>query len=141
MADLINVHDPVSRARTLEGMGVDIIAAHVGIDQQMIGKNSLDLLKAIQGEIHIPVAVAGGLDAATAGEAVSYGADIVIVGGWIARSADVTGSTRLIRQSIDSPPFRPRKKRVWMKRFIRFLCRSLHPTSVMRCTGRAHSRD
>ena len=40
MADLINVPDPVARARTLESMGVDIIAAHVGIDQQMIGKIS-----------------------------------------------------------------------------------------------------
>lgn len=111
MADLINVQDPVARARVLESLGVDIIAAHVGIDQQMIGKNSLDLLKAIHGVIHIPVAVAGGLDAATAGEAVNHGADIVIVGGWIARSADVTGSTKMIRQSMDSPSLQaPEKK-------------------------------
>ena len=103
MADLINVRDPVVRARELESLGVDIIAAHVGIDQQMIGKNSLDLLQALHGQIHIPVAVAGGLDAATAGEAAKQGADIVIVGGWIARSADVTGSARTIRQSLDSP--------------------------------------
>ena len=111
MADLINVHDPVARARTLEGMGVDIIAAHVGIDQQMIGKTSLSLLKALQGEIHIPVAVAGGLDAATAGEAVCHGADIVIVGGCIARSADVTESTQLIRHSIDSPSIQALEKK------------------------------
>jgi 3-hexulose-6-phosphate synthase/6-phospho-3-hexuloisomerase len=110
MADLINVKDPVSRARTLERMGVDIIAAHVGIDQQMIGKSSLSLLKDIRGEIHIPVAVAGGLDAATAGEAVCYGADIVIVGGCIARSADVTGSTTLIRQSLDAPSIQSQEK-------------------------------
>ena len=103
MADLINVRDPAERARTLEELGVDIIVAHVGIDQQMIGKDSLDLLKSIQEGIHIPVAVAGGLDAVTAGEAVKQGADIVIVGGWIARSADVTASARKIRQSIDSP--------------------------------------
>ncbi|MDD1701535.1 MAG: bifunctional hexulose-6-phosphate synthase/ribonuclease regulator [Methanoregula sp.] len=103
MADLINVRDPVPRASRLEELGVDIIAAHVGIDQQMIGKDSLDLLKTIRDVVHVPVAVAGGLDAATAGEAVNQGADIVIVGGWIARSADVTASTRMIRQSIDSP--------------------------------------
>ena len=103
MADLINVRDPVPRAARLEELGVDIIAAHVGIDQQMIGKDSLDLLKTIRDVVHVPVAVAGGLDAATAGEAVNQGADIVIVGGWIARSADVTASTRMIRQSIDSP--------------------------------------
>ncbi|HNS83594.1 MAG TPA: orotidine 5'-phosphate decarboxylase, partial [Methanolinea sp.] len=38
MADLINVRDPILRARELEQMGVHIINAHVGIDQQMIGK-------------------------------------------------------------------------------------------------------
>ncbi|HNX17251.1 MAG TPA: bifunctional hexulose-6-phosphate synthase/ribonuclease regulator [Methanoregula sp.] len=103
MADLINVKEPLPRAQVLESLGVDIIAAHVGIDQQMIGKDSLDLLKTIQGSVHIPVAVAGGLDAVTAGEAAKHGADIVIVGGGIARSADVTGSTKLIRQSVDSP--------------------------------------
>ena len=40
MADLINVQDPVGRSRELESLGVNIIAAHVGIDQQMIGKDS-----------------------------------------------------------------------------------------------------
>ena len=44
MADLINVPDPIPRALILENMGVDIICAHVGIDQQMMGKSSLDLL-------------------------------------------------------------------------------------------------
>jgi len=103
MADLINVRDPVVRAKELELLGVDIVVAHVGIDQQMIGKNSLDLLKSIRGEIQIPLAVAGGLDASTAGYAVKEGAAIVIVGGWIARSADVTGAARKIRSSLDSP--------------------------------------
>ncbi|MGA9087243.1 MAG: bifunctional hexulose-6-phosphate synthase/ribonuclease regulator [Methanoregula sp.] len=111
MADLINVPDPVSRARALEAIGVDIIAAHVGIDQQMIGKDSLELLKTLQGEIHIPVAVAGGLNAATACDAVHHGADIVIIGGWIVRSADITGSTELIRHSMDSSSLKaPEKK-------------------------------
>ncbi|MFZ1896986.1 bifunctional hexulose-6-phosphate synthase/ribonuclease regulator [Methanoregula sp.] len=111
MADLINVRDPVGRSRELESLGVNIIAAHVGIDQQMIGKDSLDLLQAIMREIQIPVAVAGGLDAVSAGEAAKIGADIVIVGGWIARSADVVGSTRMIRQSLDSPSLAaPEKK-------------------------------
>jgi len=103
MADLINVQDPVSRAVALEALGVDIIGAHVGIDQQMIGKSSIDLLSSLSGTVHIPIAVAGGLDAATAGEAVSRGANIVIVGGWIVHSADVTGSTKKIRAAMDHP--------------------------------------
>ncbi|MCX6684532.1 MAG: bifunctional hexulose-6-phosphate synthase/ribonuclease regulator [Methanoregula sp.] len=106
MADLINVIDPVSRACELEVMGVDIICAHVGIDQQMMGTNSIELLTSISGKVHIPLAVAGGIDAASAGDAVRCGADIVIVGGWITRSADVCGSTKKIRTELDNPSIR-----------------------------------
>ena len=111
MADLINVKDPVSRATELEELGIDILCAHVGIDQQMTGKSSLDLLASLSEQVHIPLAVAGGIDAAGAGEAVRSGADIVIVGGWIVRSADVTGSTKKIRSAMDHPSIRsPEKK-------------------------------
>ena len=103
MTDLLNVADPSARARELETLGVDIIAVHTGIDQQMTGKNPLDILTQIKGLVSLPVAVAGGIDAAIAGEAVRLGAEIVIVGGWIVRSADVTGSAREIRTSLDNP--------------------------------------
>jgi 3-hexulose-6-phosphate synthase/6-phospho-3-hexuloisomerase len=103
MADLINVNDPVTRSLKLETMGVDIICAHVGIDQQMMGKSSLELLADLAGQVHIPLAVAGGIDAKSAGLAVQCGADIVIVGGHIVRSADVTRSTKRIRAAIDNP--------------------------------------
>ncbi len=111
MADLINVADPVPRALKLETMGVDIICAHVGIDQQMMGKSSLNLLADLSGLVHIPLAVAGGIDAAGAGDAVLSGADIVIVGGWIARSADVSGSTKKIRTAMDNPSIRTIEKK------------------------------
>ena len=101
MADLINTPDPIGRARELEEMGVDIIAAHAGIDQQMVGLSSVDLVKELAGKISVPIAVAGGLDAASAAEAVRSGAGIVIVGGNIVRSGDVTASTGKIRRSID----------------------------------------
>src|SRR5512137_746141 len=111
MADLINAADPQDRAVQLESMGVDIICAHVGIDQQMTGKDSLDLLATLAGKVHIPVAVAGGIDAEGAGEAVCRGADIVIIGGWIIRSADVTASTRKIRAAMDKPSGKSRVKK------------------------------
>jgi len=110
MADLINVPDPIPRALILEKMGVDIICAHVGIDQQMVGKSSLDLLADLAALIHIPLAVAGGIDIKSAGLAVKYGADIVIVGGWITRSADVCGSTKKIRKELDNPSVQPVEK-------------------------------
>ncbi|HDR72376.1 MAG TPA: bifunctional hexulose-6-phosphate synthase/ribonuclease regulator [Methanoculleus sp.] len=107
MADLINVADPAARAVELERLGVDIINAHVGIDQQMIGKSSIELLDRIAGSVSVPVAVAGGLDADTAAEAVLHGAGIVIVGGWIVRSADVARSAQAVRDAVDSPTIPP----------------------------------
>ncbi len=102
MADLINVSDPVSRAVRLQELGIDIICVHVGIDQQMVGKDPLDTLKEVRAAVSIKVAVAGGLDSASAANAVALGADIVIVGGNIIRARDVTASARRIRESIDA---------------------------------------
>ena len=101
MMDLITVPDPVSRSRELEELGVDYICVHVGIDQQMTGKDTIDFLKQIVKEVKTPVAAAGGMDAASAADAVASGAAIVIVGGSIVRSANVTESARKIRESID----------------------------------------
>jgi len=109
MADLINSKNPIERARDLESMGVEYIVAHVGIDQQMLGMTSNDLLKKLSGKVSVPIAIAGGLDAASAAEAVSLGAKIIIVGGAIVRSADVTASTRKIREAIDHPVRRSRR--------------------------------
>jgi 3-hexulose-6-phosphate synthase/6-phospho-3-hexuloisomerase len=103
MADLINVADPVSRSKELAALGVHIINAHVGIDQQMIGKSSLGILQKIRGAVEIEIAAAGGLDAGTAPQAAAGGADIIIIGGAITRSADVSTSTRRIREALDAP--------------------------------------
>lgn len=110
MADLINVTSACGRARELESLGVHIINAHVGIDQQMIGKSSVSMMSALKGSVSIPLAVAGGLDAATAPHAVAGGADIVIVGSSITKSAAVTASARAIREAIDNPSL-PREER------------------------------
>ena len=101
MMDLLTVPDPVGRSRELEELGVDYICVHVGIDQQMTGKDTIDFLKRIVKEVKTPVAAAGGMDAVSAADAVASGAAIVIVGGSIVRSANVTESARKIRESID----------------------------------------
>jgi 3-hexulose-6-phosphate synthase/6-phospho-3-hexuloisomerase len=90
------------RAKELEKLGVDYICVHVGIDQQMTGRSTIDFLKQIAKEVGIPVAAAGGIDSVSGAEAIANGASIVVVGGSIVRSADVTSSARLIRDSIDS---------------------------------------
>ena len=102
MMDLLTVSDPVKRSRELEALGVDYICVHVGIDQQMTGRDTIDFLKEIVKEVRTPVAAAGGIDARTGAEAVASGAAIVIVGGSIVRSAEVTASARKIREAIDS---------------------------------------
>lgn len=101
MMDLLTVPDPVKRARELDILGVDYICVHVGIDQQMTGRDTIDFLKQIVKEVKTPVAAAGGIDAVTGAEAIANGAAIVIVGGSVVRSADVTSSARKIREAID----------------------------------------
>jgi 3-hexulose-6-phosphate synthase/6-phospho-3-hexuloisomerase len=101
MVDLMNADDPVRRAKELEGMGVDYVCVHVGIDQQMRGMDTLNLLKKVSAELNTPLAVAGGVNAELASEAVNLGADVIIAGGDIARSAKVKESTKKIRESMD----------------------------------------
>lgn len=103
MADLISIEEPVMRAQQLEKLGVDYINVHIGIDQQMMGKDPMDILKDIADTVDIPVAVAGGMDAKTGAQAVKLEADIIIVGGNITRSDNVTKSARAIRESVDAP--------------------------------------
>ncbi|MBE0517215.1 MAG: bifunctional hexulose-6-phosphate synthase/ribonuclease regulator [Methanophagales archaeon] len=101
MVDIMNTEDPVKRAKDLEEMGVDYVCVHVGIDQQMKGMDTLSLLERVSEVINTPLAVAGGIDAEMAAEAVSLGAEVIIVGGNITRSAKVHESTRKIRERMD----------------------------------------
>jgi 3-hexulose-6-phosphate synthase/6-phospho-3-hexuloisomerase len=101
MVDIMNTEDPVKRAKDLEEMGVDYVCVHVGIDQQMRGMDTLSLLEKVSEVINTPLAVAGGIDAEMAADAVNLGAEVVIVGGNITRSAKVQESTRKIRERMD----------------------------------------
>jgi 3-hexulose-6-phosphate synthase/6-phospho-3-hexuloisomerase len=101
MMDLLTTDDPIARAQELDRLGVDYICVHVGIDQQMTGRDTIDLLKQIVTKVNTPVAAAGGIGVETGREAIANGAAIVIVGGNIVRSADVTGSAKRIRDAID----------------------------------------
>jgi 3-hexulose-6-phosphate synthase / 6-phospho-3-hexuloisomerase len=103
MADLISASDPARRAVELEALGVDYVNVHIGIDQQMMGRNPVSILREISEKVSVQLAVAGGIDAKSAAQAVKAGARIVIVGGNITRSDNVTEAARKIRQSVDSP--------------------------------------
>uniref|UniRef100_A0A7C4W3G0 Bifunctional hexulose-6-phosphate synthase/ribonuclease regulator n=1 Tax=Geoglobus ahangari TaxID=113653 RepID=A0A7C4W3G0_9EURY len=102
MADLINTPNPVERAKELEKLGVDYINVHVGIDQQMMGMDPLEVLSKIVKKVEIPVATAGGLDAEKAAECVALGANIVIVGSNIIKIKEtLRESARKVREKID----------------------------------------
>jgi len=100
MVDLIGVKDKTTRAEELEKLGVDFLCVHIGIDQQMIGKKPVEILKSIVKKTKIPVAVAGGLNSETVVDAVKAGASIVIVGGAITKAKDVIKATKQIKEAI-----------------------------------------
>jgi 3-hexulose-6-phosphate synthase / 6-phospho-3-hexuloisomerase len=102
VVDLLNVADPVGRTRRAAELGAAAVCLHVGIDMQMQGKTPFDVLAALARDAPIPVAVAGGLTSETVAAAVRAGARILIVGGAITKSPDITEATRRIRQAIET---------------------------------------
>lgn len=100
MVDLINVAEPVERAKKLEKIGADIICIHVGIDQQMEGMDPLSILKETNSVVSTPLGIAGGITSESAGKAVKKGADIVIVGGAITKSEDAAHATAKIKEAM-----------------------------------------
>ncbi|WP_369798616.1 3-hexulose-6-phosphate synthase [Methanosarcina sp. WH1] len=130
MADLISAPDPVKRAVELEALGVDYVNVHVGIDQQMIGKDPISILMEISEKVSVQLAVAGGLDAKSAAQAIRAGARIVIVGGNITRSDNVTEAARKIRQSVDSPGSVDIRNRVTVDQEIREIFKEVSTSNI-----------
>ncbi|MCQ2078523.1 MAG: orotidine 5'-phosphate decarboxylase [archaeon] len=101
MVDMINVSDKVARAKEVEKLGVGYICLHMGIDSQMRGEDApVDILKRIVSEVSTPVAVAGGITAATAREYVEAGAYDVIVGGGITKTDDIRAATNNLKEAM-----------------------------------------
>ena len=100
MVDLLGVKDKAKRAGEAERMGADYICLHLGIDQQMFGKDPFENLKEVAGTVNIPVAVAGGINSETAPKAVENGASVIIVGGAIIKAKDVTKAAEAVKRSI-----------------------------------------
>ncbi|MCL4309719.1 MAG: orotidine 5'-phosphate decarboxylase [Actinomycetota bacterium] len=102
IVDMIEVADPVLRARQAEELGADFIGIHTAIDQQMRGEAPLDLIQRVAAAVSVPLAVAGGINSETAAEAARAGAGIIIVGGAIIKAADAEAAARQIRRAIDT---------------------------------------
>ncbi len=87
-ADLINVNDPVKRARRLKELGVDIIGLHVGLDVQKERGITVTSLKNEIKQISefSLVSVAGGLNEKNIVDLLDLPINIYVVGGAITRS-------------------------------------------------------
>lgn len=102
VVDLLNVADPVARAKRSAELGAAAVCWHVGIDMQMQAKTPFALLERLARESPLPVAVAGGLNSESVAAATRAGARILIVGGAITKSPDIRGATRSIRTAIET---------------------------------------
>lgn len=101
MVDMINVPDKVRRSKEVEAVGASYVCLHMGIDQQMRGEDPpIDILKRIVSETSLPVAVAGGITAETAGMYVEAGASVIIVGGGIMKTANITAATAAVKAAM-----------------------------------------
>ena len=100
MADLINVPEPISRAVTLEKLGVHIICLHTAFDVQDQGGDSMGYLEEMRSCVNCDLAIAGGLKLENIEQAVTAGADIVVVGGGIISQEDPQSTAAKIRNKI-----------------------------------------
>ena len=113
MVDLINITDPVKRARQAQEFGADYVSLHTSIDDQMQAKTPFDKLASVVEVVGIPVAAAGGLNSESAVDAVKAGAEILMVGGAIAKAEDPGKAAAKIKTAIQ------KKKKAETKLFKR----------------------
>jgi 3-hexulose-6-phosphate synthase / 6-phospho-3-hexuloisomerase len=112
VVDLLGVADPIPRSRKVAELGAAAVCWHVGIDMQMQAKTPFDVLADLVRASPIPVGVAGGLTSETVAAATRAGAQILVVGGAITKSAKIADATRAIvtaiseRREVPSEGFR-----------------------------------
>lgn len=102
MVDMICVADLQNRLKTMEDLGVDVIAVHTGVDQQKQGRTPLDDLREMRAQVsHTPLAVAGGVNAASLPAYLAYDPHIVIIGGGIAHATDPVAAAKQLKEILD----------------------------------------
>ncbi|RLF22089.1 MAG: aldehyde ferredoxin oxidoreductase [Thermoprotei archaeon] len=103
MCDLINVEDPLRRAKEVEKLGCDIVCVHMGISVQMRERDiskKMELVASIARSLKVPVAVAGGIRVEHIEQLVRAGCKIIIVGSAITRASNPEEATRRIIKTI-----------------------------------------
>ena len=99
--DTICVNDLSRRTKEIEEMGANIISVHTGVDQQAIGRTSLDDLKEVKRSAgNIQVSVAGGINIATVDDYLKYNPDVIIVGEGILNQKDPIAAAKELHDRI-----------------------------------------
>ncbi|OHB75727.1 MAG: hypothetical protein A2Z34_06055 [Planctomycetes bacterium RBG_16_59_8] len=98
--DLLGVADPAAFAKACEEWGAHHVSLHLPIDDQMRGMDPLAEIARVRPAVRIPISVAGGINSETAGAVVAAGADIVIVGGAVTKSANAEEAARTILRAM-----------------------------------------
>lgn len=103
--DMLNVNDPISLLKSLSNKP-EVIELHRAIDlETKAAKHKWNIEEVKKISEKILVAVAGGIKAENAKEAIEAGADIIIVGRAITNAKDVEGTARqflkLLKEEID----------------------------------------
>lgn len=94
----------IERALELEAMGVNMICAHIGVDQQVIygGKKTIQITRKLKEQLKPTtwLATAGGLNSETAAMAKEAGSDVIIVGGALYKAENPEQSAKKIKEAI-----------------------------------------
>ena len=101
--DMLNVEDPIKKLKSIKEFP-DIVILHRGIDQETGRSLGLELIQQIRqtfSDKRFLIAVAGGIVPETAKEALSKGANIIIVGRYVTQSKDIE---RAVRDFLESTP-------------------------------------
>ena len=102
LVDMLGVADVLARSKKVEELGASYVGIHVGIDQQMQGRNPVDMVEGVSCELSIPVSAAGGINSSSAPLVVKAGASIVVVGGALTKAEDISQSARTLKNAMET---------------------------------------
>ena len=103
VADLIQVPDPVSRARQLLNMGCDYLCVHTAHDLSGEYSRSTAVVQHLRDELPgAPLAVAGGIGPATISEIAALHPEIIVVGSAITAAPNTETAAKTIRRRMEA---------------------------------------
>ncbi|GGK06326.1 3-hexulose-6-phosphate synthase [Lentibacillus kapialis] len=98
MVDLLEVQNR-EKLEEISALNVDLVSLHVGKDRQKKGVFNTEMFKLVDG-FPYEVAVAGGIDKNTVGQAASGNPNIIIVGSAITKAENYAQAAETIRRTM-----------------------------------------